>query len=269
MIDLSKQAGIKVFLKEDGFLEFGEDILFQKPEPRLFSAAKSFFANPEANIANDLLYLMYRNVRHKDHDQLLIKNKLRYDLTVIFPGVIGNEYNKTVGHYHPIKKGTNISYPEIYEVLYGNATMILQKYNYLDKKIEAVYWIEAMIGDKIIIPCQENMAFGHTTINTTSDFLILANVQEGDFSSDYLQYLQKAGASYHLLNINNQPVFVKNPKYDTNIDLFKLVIKKNMPDSPLYLSIIENIETFRRYLTCSEKSFTMLSFDKNYSVIDH
>ena len=26
---------------------------------------------------------------------------LRYDITVIYPGLIGSEYVKTLGHYHP------------------------------------------------------------------------------------------------------------------------------------------------------------------------
>ena len=48
--------------------------------------------------------------------------------------MLGSEYVKTVGHYHPPVPGTDVSYPEIYQVLDGSATYLLQKvesYNFV------------------------------------------------------------------------------------------------------------------------------------------
>ncbi|MEO0084390.1 MAG: glucose-6-phosphate isomerase family protein [candidate division WOR-3 bacterium] len=267
MISISQKAGFKVYLKEDGYLEFNEDILFESPEPRFFSKAKNFFKDPNAKINRDLLYLMYRNVRKKDDDELLIKNDIRYDLTVIFPGKIGDEYIKTIGHYHPFKEGTKVSYPEIYEVIYGQAKMIIQKFEKEKKNIVAVYYIEAGSGDKIVIPAQENFFFGHTTINPTSDFLVLANTQERTFQSDYSEYLKKSGASYYLLNIKGQEKLEKNSKYEFAPPIMRLVFKESIPElclsksKPLYPSIIENIRQFRQYLTFPEESLKILSIE--------
>ncbi len=54
------------------------------------------------NAKNEDLYYMYRGVDRKD--------KLRYDITVILGKMLGKEFNKTKGHYHPNKYGNFISY---------------------------------------------------------------------------------------------------------------------------------------------------------------
>lgn len=273
MIDLSKKVGFEVYLKESGYLEFGKDILSNPPEPRLFSKAKNFFKNPDARITHDLLYLMYRNVRNKNDDRLLMANDLRYDLTVIFPGVIGDEFNKTVGHYHQLKQGTNISYPEIYEVIYGDAKMLIQELDLINNKLRNVYYIDAKAGDKIVIPSEENFVYGHTTINTTKDFLVLANTQDRNFQSDYSKYLNKNGASYYLLNINGLEKFEKNKKYDFAPTPVRLIALESMLElllsktNNLYQGVIKNVEKFSQYLTFPEKCLTMISIKKNYTAL--
>lgn len=272
MINLLEQSGLEIYLKDDGYLEFGENILFNPPEQRLFSEAKSFFRDPNVKVKNDLLYLMYRNVRRKDDDKLLIANDIRYDLTVIFPGALGEEYNKTIGHYHPLKTNTQVSFPEVYEVIYGNAKMIIQELNWRSKQLNNVYFVNAKEGDKIVIPSKENFAYGHTTINATNNFLILANIQERSFKSDYSEYLNKRGASYYLLNIKEGGTFEKNLKYNFALKPIKLTPVENSPElclskhNPLYLNLIKNIDTFKRYLTFPENYLTILSIDNCFTV---
>jgi len=270
MIDLSKQVGFEVYLQDDGYLSFGNDVLFNEPKARLFSQSRDFFRDSKAQIKNDILYLMYRDVRKKNDVKLLIANGLRYDLTVIYPGTIGNEFNKTIGHFHPFKDNTKVSYPEIYEVILGQAVMLLQKYNLLTNSLEAFYYIQANVGDKIIIPCQENIAFGHTTINKTKNFLVLANTQERTFTSDYSKYLNNKGAAYYLINKDEQILFEKNLNYKNHPEIVKLIPRKNLPqlylskENPLYLSLIKNIKTFHQYLTFPQKSIKILSIDNVY-----
>ena len=52
------------------------------------------------------LYYMYRDLflSRADREQLL-KQDVRYDITIIPPNWLGREYVKTVGHYHPLVPG--------------------------------------------------------------------------------------------------------------------------------------------------------------------
>ncbi len=108
--------GDKVTVADVRKLHDMEDVLFDK---------EWFDATDERN--KDMYY-MFRDLAKNDSDLEMIKaHHLRYDITVIPPGMLGSEYTKTVGHYHPEVPGTDISYPEIYQVLEGSATYLLQK----------------------------------------------------------------------------------------------------------------------------------------------
>ena len=73
------------------------------------------------------LYYMYRDLaKNKTDRRKIIENDLRYDITILAPVMLGKEFNKTVGHDHPIVPGTDITYPELYEVLKGEAIFLLQ-----------------------------------------------------------------------------------------------------------------------------------------------
>ncbi len=270
MINLSQKSGIKVFLKENGYLEFDKKVLFNSPEPRLFSAVKSFFENSNAFLKSEILYLMYRDVRDQEDDALLNEKNLRYDLTVIFPGLVGNEFYKTIGHYHPFKPGTSVSFPEVYEVIYGQMRMILQELDFKTNKLNKVYYIEAQEGDKVIIPSKENCLYGHTTINISDDFLVLANIQERNFKSDYSKYFEKNGAAYYLLKENQQLKLQKNKNYEIipspiflkpKADLLKSFLNNSQS---LYLSLVKNINELSLYLTFPEKCLKILSIEENY-----
>ncbi|MCX6777487.1 MAG: hypothetical protein NT157_01235 [Candidatus Micrarchaeota archaeon] len=67
------------------------------------------------------LYKMYRNLMPH-----LETAGIRYDVTVISETKLGREFNKTLGHYHPIKSAGR-TYAEIYEVLFGEAHYLMQK----------------------------------------------------------------------------------------------------------------------------------------------
>ena len=52
------------------------------------------------------LYYMYRDLSLSRADkEKLLQNNLRYDITIIPPNMLGCEYIKTAGHYHPNAAG--------------------------------------------------------------------------------------------------------------------------------------------------------------------
>jgi len=140
---------------------------------------------------NEPLYYMYRDISLSRKDgEVLEKFRVRYDITVIPPKLLGVEFVKTKGHYHPEAK-EGLSYPELYEVLSGEACFLLQK---LERgKIVDVVAVEASEGDKVMIPPN----YGHVTINTGRKILKLANIVSRDFSSIYEPYEEMRGACYY------------------------------------------------------------------------
>jgi glucose-6-phosphate isomerase, archaeal len=141
------------------------------------------------------LYFMHRASFKTDEDRKAAeKAGLRYDITEIPAGNLGTEFTKTLGHYHPNPPGRGISYPEVYQVLEGEATYILQKRG-LGGVVIDVIAVHADKGDIVIIPPD----YGHVTVNPGRKTLKMANWVFTDFESDYSDYLKLGGAAYHLL----------------------------------------------------------------------
>jgi len=158
-----------------------------------------------SNAENSQLYYMYRELSLSKKDSIAMKEHgLRYDITVIPPRMLGCEFVKTAGHYHPLVPGTGITFPEIYEVLGGEATYILQKPD--GKGIDDVILIKAGEGDKVIIP----PGYGHLTINASNKVLKMANWVARDFESIYQPIKEKEGGAYFILDKG----MVKNQRYE-------------------------------------------------------
>jgi glucose-6-phosphate isomerase len=118
--------------------------------------------------------------------------------------MLGCEFVKTAGHYHPEAPGTNETFPEIYEVLTGEAQYLLQKRE--GEKITDAVLIEAIEGDKVIIP----PGYGHITINASNRVLKMANWVSQDFDSIYAPIKEKGGGAYFMLDRGIE----SNPSYD-------------------------------------------------------
>jgi len=101
-----------------------------KPDVRRLSDLKEVVYDKEflKNSEDVDLYYMYRDLAlsRKDRDAMRAEN-IRYDITVIPPRMLGVEYTKTLGHYHPIIQAACVSYTELYEVVEGEAHYLLQK----------------------------------------------------------------------------------------------------------------------------------------------
>ena len=187
-------------------LEFGGKSF--TPSVRKLSDMKDVIYDTEwMKSAPDMdLYYMYRDVHlsRQDHN-IAMDNNLRYDITVIPPGRLGKELVKTAGHYHPpVSDTTDLTYPEVYEVLKGKAHYLLQKAE--NGKITDAIIVEAEAGDKVIIPPN----YGHVTINPTENKeLMMANWVSREFSSIYEPYKECRGAAYYELAGG---ILIKNEK---------------------------------------------------------
>lgn len=178
-----------------------------KPAIRMLFDIKDVVYDREwlSKVNNMELYYMYRELSLSKNDALAMKEHgIRYDITIIPPRMMGREFVKTAGHYHPTVPGTDITFPEIYEVLRGEAQYLLQKPD--GDKIKDVILIKAGEGDKVVIP----PGYGHLTINTSNKVLKMANWVASDFESIYSSIREKGGGAYFILDRG----VVKNLRYN-------------------------------------------------------
>ncbi|MHB8163982.1 MAG: glucose-6-phosphate isomerase family protein [Methanoregula sp.] len=217
------------------------------PEPAVRAAEdlRSVLANPGCSCTGPVYY-MYRDVARSSEDRAwLTEQNLRFDITVIPPRELCGEYNKTKGHYHPADP-SGTGYPEIYEVLTGEAHYLIQNHDCSD-----VVMIAACAGDVVVVP----PGYGHVTINPThSTVLQMANIVSSRFSSNYHGYEAKNGAAYFEWIKEG---FVKNPTYrnSAHIRLVKAQRLEDIGDAipdPLY-NLIENRAPVLEFLNYPER----------------
>jgi len=152
----------------------------------------------EASKKDKPVYFMYRG--------LISKSGLHYDITIMPFRPFGQELPKTLGHYHSFASA-GYRFPEVYEVLGGNALFLLQKLS--GGKIKKVLIVSAKKNDKVIVP----PGYGHITINAGPGQLKLANWMAIKSSSDYGLIVRKSGGAYFAFKSGKKIKWVKNKKY--------------------------------------------------------
>ena len=208
MQNLTKSIGLDVTLTDANLLTFGDSAASDKFSTRKKSDLVDVVADKTIALGEDPAYFMYRNVRlAKDEGELKDRN-LRFDLTVIPKNMLGKEYIKTLGHYHPKKLGTAYSYPELYYVVSGQATYILQRKS-ADNRVDDVILARVTAGNAIIMP----PGYGHVTINELNETLVMANWVDATFESEYQDYERLQGAAYYLENNFGSAKAVANENY--------------------------------------------------------
>ncbi len=150
------------------------------------------------------MYTMFRNSVSPEHSGTFQREKVRYDVTVIEPVKIGRESCKTFGHYHPVSQDGTNPYPEIYEVVEGAATFLLQRKT--GNRVTEVELVDATKNDKVLIA----PGYGHLTINTGEGKLILANLVSSQFESDYAPIREKHGGAVYVISGGSM---IQNPHY--------------------------------------------------------
>ena len=102
---------------------------------------------------------------------------------------MGLEFVKTYGHYHPrVNPKLRYTYPEVYEVLDGEAHYLLQRAKD-EESVDDVLLVKATRGDKVIVPPN----YGHVTINPLERTLKMANWVCRSFDSVYERYAKLHG----------------------------------------------------------------------------
>lgn len=213
MIDLQKVSGLPIELTDDFHIQFKEPLKPVEPGIRKFSEMIPVLAdqNAKPNPATDDIYYMYRDVHMPEDEAVIRKHNLRYDLTVVPPVMIGSEFNKTLGHYHPLVPGKKLAYPELYEVLAGESIFLIQKVDATGKEILDIQAIKAKVGDKVIYP----PGYGHVIVNIGKGPLVTSNWSADNFKSEYQPMKDMGGMGYFVVADDKERFkFERNLNYE-------------------------------------------------------
>ena len=203
-------SGLPATLLPNGVL-FEKNACTPEYEVKRYKKFRSFFNSKFDN--NKVLYYIYRNCCLEKDAPVFKKHGVRYDLTLLMPGKIGNEPVRTVGHLHNLLR--KIGRPaEIYQVLFGSAIFLFH-----DIKTDHIYAVRKSKGEKIIIPPQ----CAHITINASSSKpLLIANIFINNANSDYSFFKKTHGpAWYPTIKKGNKIYFKKNPNVKRDVNFSK------------------------------------------------
>jgi glucose-6-phosphate isomerase len=257
-------SGLPITL-ENQRIVFGKDMAHIEPSVRTIEELRPFLLEADADFAKPIAYYMYRNVGLRDNVNIFNEKHLRYDVTVIENGKIGREFVKTIGHYHPIKPGTESRYPEIYQVILGSAFIVMQKIGKNENRIESVYVVAASSGEVVVMP----PGCGHVTVNIGETSLVLANIVSNDFASVYDPYRVKRGASYYVLEHDGVPYLQSNELYGSVPKPLMLKPKREFlgisEETPLYTFASRDFGKFR-WLNFPEAFEQELKIEKLFRV---
>lgn len=183
----------------------------------------------QENLLDKTLYYMFRDVKREEDEKKL--GNIRFDITAIIPGKICGEYIKTFGHVHSYPENSSLSYPEVYQVLNGQALFVLQKYND-SLMVEEVILVEGLKGDIVIIPPN----YGHVTVNIGEDMLVMSNLISRNCKSDYKRYEERRGAAVYAVSeeVEGVPeIFINGAKIIRNKNYkeeFKITYYENLKE---------------------------------------
>lgn len=202
--DLAEASGLPLRLTSTGRLDFLGGLPVVRPRARTIDDMRAVLYNQTAADPEEL-YLMYRGLGWPEDIDRLSAYSLRFDLTILSCGLVGGEYVKTAGHYHPER------YAELYQVLVGRAHFLLQRPVKDDpsEAVEDVVVVEAGPGELLYVPPN----YGHVTINPSREPLVTVNVVDATFDSMYDPYRARRGAAYYEIDDRGNSYWVANEHY--------------------------------------------------------
>lgn len=247
-IDLSNQAGFKLqLITEDEQVSTGDEVTFRRVQ-RSIDELRDFLRDPEAQAHRSTAYLLFYPHRFdKTVEQQFKEDHLTYSLVLMPPMVIGEEYIKTTGHFHPPMPGTQLGYPEVYTGLYGELQLLLQERDMSDPgAVKDVKLFHLTAGRTLTIPPN----FAHVLINTSDQPALMAGLYSTKFKPDYAPARSHRGLAYYLLQDDNGYTLQKNPRYGSVPPLDPLQELEDTPffypaeGTPLWTAYLQNPDDF-------------------------
>jgi glucose-6-phosphate isomerase len=242
-LDLTDISGLPIAIDQETgrLIDLAGSVYWDGSGQRRFGDLRAVVAAPGAvdAIVDDVAYYTYRDVRQADETGLAA-NGLRYDVTVTLPGVAGGEHTNPAAHYHALD-AQGLSWPEIYDVLAGEAAFVLQAAEgdpSGDPEVTRGVVIVAGPGDRLVIPPD----YGHVTVNIGTTPLVVADLVATASSNHYQGYAARQGGAVRIMAVPDEADAFEaewNPAYPEVDEGIEVVAAGDLmpfePDTPLYL----------------------------------
>ena len=125
------------------------------------------------------------------------------NVTILAPGLNGNEFNKTYGHFH------NYQGVEIYHVVYGQGVLLMQR-NDEQGEAKDIRVVSLRGGITVEIPA----GYGHCLINVGKTYLVTVDDAPAESTAhDFEPVRQKHGFAYYVVDKKGEIGFEPNPNY--------------------------------------------------------
>ncbi len=135
------------------------------------------------------------------------------NITVWEPGLVGDEYIKTYGHYHIG------DLDETYWILLGEGIILRQKMGATPDVIEEFTAVPVKAGDEVYMPS----GHGHLAVNIGKTYFVTADDSPVHFDdpdpaglpghADYALVKQMKGFAYYVVERDGKPALLRNPLY--------------------------------------------------------
>ena len=208
-VGLELQDGIKPQLR------FARDVRTDLEDDRWTTDLSDLSSDPEAvrRARAVPVYTVYRQVKPIGGiaDEI-VRHGLLYNLLVMRGGVLPGtpEYFRSRGHSNSVAPGTNLPYPEIHEVITGEAWLYLQS-NATDAPEDTVK-MPLHAGQKAIVA----PGWASLLVNISEKPLVVGTWRMADCRTEH-EALEALGGMAHfvLKGDNNKPTCEANPRYKT------------------------------------------------------
>lgn len=192
--DLSIRAGIALSL-HSGVAELGPDLLVEEDRVRRLAELAPVVAEPVGRRGRRIEYRMLNGVR-RAQDTGLQELPLRYELTIMGGRPIGSEAAKTFGHIHVRPPGAQFGYPEVVEIVHGEAGFLIQDLRASPAgPTSTVAWlVRAKAGDWVVLPPE----LAHVTIDLGAGPLVFSDVIDRRATGIYSRVGEAAGFAWYV-----------------------------------------------------------------------
>ncbi len=192
--DLSSLAGLPLALRA-GRLRLGLGLRVEEDRVRRLSELARVTAEPPGRSGQRIEYQMLNGVRQPG-DSHLDGLPLRYELTAMTGRQIGWEVAKTAGHVHVRPTGSTLGYPEIVEVLHGEAGFLIQDLSASPSgPVSGYAWlVRARPGEWVILPPE----LAHVTIDLGAGPLVFSDVIDRRATGVYSSVADAHGFAWYL-----------------------------------------------------------------------
>jgi glucose-6-phosphate isomerase len=204
--ELSELAGLPLSLRR-GRLHLGPGVVAEEDLVRRKAQMRDVLAAGVGRQSRRLEYQMLNGVR-RVQDVHLEGLPLRYELTSMPGSPLGWETAKTLGHVHVSPPGSSVGYPEIVEVLHGEAGFLVQDLAMTadGPRSRQAWLVRARPGDWVVLPPD----LAHVTIDLGAGPLVFSDVIDRRARGIYAGVAQARGFGWY---VATDGVLRPNPRY--------------------------------------------------------